>query len=136
MPAANAVKDASEFRIAEAFDPYTGRWLFTFRNVPSGNRVRGPNGEILIYTVNLQRGYMTMWNSTAVISAYWGTTENSPMFGSWQPQGKTIDATGAVPVTSATPFGLNGYQKNITIPTGLPGSVSYVFLEDTVFGYY
>ena len=120
----------------EAFDPYTGRWLFTFRNVPSGNRVRGPNGEIIIYTVNLQRGFMTVWNSTAVISAYWGTTENSPMFGSWQPQGKTIDATGTVPVTSATPFGLNGYQKNITIPTGLPGSVSYVFLDDTVFGYY
>ncbi|MEM3442207.1 MAG: hypothetical protein QXV09_07995, partial [Candidatus Bathyarchaeia archaeon] len=119
-----------------AFDITDGRWLFTMEGIPSGSTVVGPMGELIRYTINQQAGWMTMWNSTAVISAYWGTTENSPMFGSWQPQGKTIDATGAVPVTSATPFGLNGYQKNITIPTGLPGSVSYVFLEDTVFGYY
>ena len=120
----------------EAFDPYTGRWLFTFTNMPSGTRMRGPNGEILIYTINLQAGYMTLWNSTGVISAYWGTTENNPAFGSWQPQGKTINATGVVPVTSATPFGRNGYQKNITIPKGLPGSVSYQYFDDTIFGYY
>jgi hypothetical protein len=127
----------------EAFDPYTGRWLFTFTNMPSGNRMYGPNGEILIYTINLAAGYMTMWNSTGVIDAYWGTTENSPSFGSWQPQGKTINATGvpqvippASPITSATPFGLNGYQKNITIPLGLPGSVSFQYFDDTIFGYY
>ena len=120
----------------EAFDPYTGRWLFTFKGMPSGNRMYGPNGELLIYTINLAAGYMTLWNSTAVIDAYWGTTENSPNFGSWQPQGKTINATGVVPVTSATPFGLNGYQKNITIPKGLPGSVSYQYFDDTIFGYY
>jgi hypothetical protein len=126
----------------EAFDPYTGRWLFSFTDMPSGTRMYGPNGEILIYTINLQAGYMTLWNSTAVIDAYWGTIENNPDFGSWQPQGKTINATGVPivqgtsPVTSATPFGLNGYQKNITIPLGLPGSVSAQFFDDTIFGYY
>jgi hypothetical protein len=78
---------------------------------------------------------MTVWNSTGVIDAYWGTTQNSPMFGSWQPQGKTINATGKVPVTSATPFGYNGYQKNVTIPLGLLGSAQYVYPDDVIVGY-
>ena len=119
----------------EAFDPFSGRWLFTYTNMPSGTRLYGPNGEILIYTLNQQAGYMTIWNSTGVIDAYWGTTQNSPMFGSWQPQGKTINATGKVPVTSATPFGYNGYQKNITIPLGLLGSAQYVYPDDVIVGY-
>ncbi|MCL5877355.1 MAG: PQQ-binding-like beta-propeller repeat protein [Candidatus Bathyarchaeota archaeon] len=119
----------------DAFDPFTGRWLFTYTNMPSGTRMYGPNGEILIYTLNYQAGYMTIWNSTAVIDAYWGTTQNSPMFGSWQPQGKTINATGPCPVTSATPYGYNGYTKNITIPKGLLGSAQYVYPDDVIVGY-
>ena len=119
----------------EAFDPYTGRWLFTYTNMPSGTRMYGPNGEILIYTLNQQAGYMTIWNSTAVIDAYWGTTQNSPMFGSWQPAGKTINATGKCPVTSATPYGYNGYTKNVTIPKGLLGSASLVYRDDVIVGY-
>ncbi|MGE5555327.1 MAG: PQQ-binding-like beta-propeller repeat protein [Methanocella sp.] len=120
----------------EAFDPYTGRWLFTYTNMPSGSRMYGPNGEILIYTVNQQAGYMTLWNSTAVIDAYWGTTQNSPMFGSWQPQGKTINATGPCPVTTATPYGYNGYTLNVTIPKGLPGSVQLAYYNDVIVGYH
>jgi outer membrane protein assembly factor BamB len=119
----------------EAFDPYTGRWLFTYTNMPSGTRMYGPNGEILIYTLNQQAGYMTIWNSSAVIDAYWGTTQNSPMFGSYQPQGKTINATGPCPVTVATPYGYNGYSKNITIPKGLLGSPSLVYYNDVIVGY-
>ncbi len=119
----------------DAFDPYTGRWLFEFQNMPSGTRMYGPNGEILIYTLNQQAGYMTVWNSSAVIDAYWGTTENSPMFGSWQPQGKIINATGKCPVTSATPYGYNGYTKNITIPKGLLGSAQLVYRDDVIVGY-
>ncbi|HSV48994.1 MAG TPA: PQQ-binding-like beta-propeller repeat protein [Candidatus Acidoferrales bacterium] len=119
----------------EAFDPYTGRWLFTYTNMPSGSRMYGPNGEILIYTVNQQAGYMTLWNSTALIDAYWGTTQNSPNFGSWQPQGKTINATGPCPKTTATPYGYNGYTLNITIPKGLPGSVQLAYYDDVIVGY-
>jgi hypothetical protein len=95
----------------------------------------GPNGEILIYTLNQQAGYMTIWNSTAVIDAYWGTTQNSPNFGSYQPQGKTINATGKCPVTAATPYGYNGYTKNITIPKGLLGSPTLVYQDDVIVGY-
>ncbi|MCW4054762.1 MAG: PQQ-like beta-propeller repeat protein, partial [Candidatus Bathyarchaeota archaeon] len=117
-----------------AFDPLTGRWIYTMNNIPSGNRMYGPQGEILIYTINLAGGYMTCWNSSAVLDAYWGTSY--PMWGSWRPQGKIIDATGPCPATSGTPYGLNGYQSNISIPTGLPGSVSRQFFDDVIFGYY
>ena len=119
----------------DAFDPYTGRWLFQYQNMPSGTRQYGPNGEILIYTFNYQAGYMTRWNSSAVIDAYWGTTQNSPMFGSYQPQGKIINATGKCPVTYATPFGYNGYDRNITIPKGLLGSAQLVYADDIIVGY-
>lgn len=120
----------------DAFDPYTGRWLFQYQSMPSGTRMYGPNGEILIYSINQQAGYMTVWNSSGVIDAYWGTTQNSPNFGSYQPQGKIINATGKCPVTSATPFGYNGYQKNITIPKGLLGSASLIYPDDIVVGYH
>jgi outer membrane protein assembly factor BamB len=123
-----------------AFDPFTGRWIYTMNSIPSGTRMYGPKGEILIYTINQAAGYMTLWNSTAVIDAQGGIS-----LGSWQPQGKIINATGVPTVPFGTdpalvsqnaPFGLNGYQKNITIPKGLPGSVSYQYFDDTIFGYY
>ncbi|MGB9842084.1 MAG: hypothetical protein ACPLKZ_05095 [Candidatus Bathyarchaeales archaeon] len=119
-----------------AFDITDGRWLFTMTNIPGGSTVVGPMGELIRYQINQAAGWMTMWNSTAVISAYWGTNPNSPQWGSWRPQGKVINATGPVPVTPATPLGLNGYQWNKTIPIGLPGSPSYYIPLDLVIGYY
>ena len=119
----------------EAFDPYTGRWLFEYQNMPSGTRLYGPNGEILIYTLNQAAGYMTVWNSSAVIDAYWGTQEGNPVFGSYQPQGKIINAQGKCPVTSATPYGYNGFTKNITIPKGLLGSAQLIYPDDVIVGY-
>ena len=119
----------------EAFDPVDGRWLFEMTDMPSGGQTIGPNGEFLIYTVNQGAGYMTMWNSTAVIDAYWGTTPNGPSWGSWRPQGKSINATGPTATTPATPFGLNGYQWNVSIPTDLPGSPDYYVALDEIFGW-
>jgi len=120
----------------DAFDITDGRWLFTMTDVPAASTVIGPNGEFLKYTLNQAAGYMTIWNSSAVIDAYWGTNPNSPSFGSWRPQGKTINATGPTAVTSSTPFGLNGYQKNVSIPLGLPGSPNYFVALDIVIGYF
>lgn len=117
-----------------AFDPLTARWLFTFENVPSGTSLYGPHGEIIRYQVNLNGGYMTCWNSSAVIDAYWGTDPTYFNWGSWRPQGKIIDATGPCDVTIATPFGLNGYQSNVSIPTGLPGSAYLYKLGDKIVG--
>ncbi|TRO48875.1 hypothetical protein E2P60_00295, partial [Candidatus Bathyarchaeota archaeon] len=117
------------------FDPLTGRYLFTWEDVPSGTRNRGPHGEIIVYSLSTSRDTLTMWNSSAVIDAYWGTSPNSPVWGSWRPQGKVTNATGPCPVTPATPLGLNGYQWNVSIPSDLAGSVVDYKIDDKLVGY-
>jgi hypothetical protein len=118
------------------FDPLTARYLFTWENAPSGTRLRGPHGEIIIYNVNLGTGRITMWNSSAVIDAYWGgTTPDSPNWGSWRPQGKVTDAQGSCAVTYATPLGLNGYQWEATMTGSVTGTIVDYKVDDKVVGY-
>jgi hypothetical protein len=95
-----------------AFDTITGRWVYSMEGVPSGTRVYSPNGEILIYTVNQNNGWMTMWNSSKVVSPP-GMAVSS---GSFNPQGNVYNAEDVA----------GGYEWNVTIPTGLPGSVDKV----------
>ena len=124
-----------------AYDPLTGRWEYSMINVPSGSRVYGPNGEILIYTVDTRHGWMTQWNSTsAVYMTYLNiylasldfNTWSSAYYWSqrWRPQGLTIDCSMPFNVSaqwikefpdSATTVGIDW---NVTIPTGLPGSAN------------
>ena len=103
-----------------AFDPSTGRWVYSIENVPRGERVRGPNGEIIIYSVNQDAQWMTMWNSTPTVNPQ---TSGSSNDGSWRPHGLIFDAAG-------------GIEWNVTIPAGLPngggGGVRGVFLDDCI----
>jgi len=112
-----------------AFDPLTGRWEYTMTDVPGGTRVPGPNGEILLYSIDGNAGTLTMWNSTA---AYYDmrlaqegdsptATYNS---GRWRPIGTTFAAgngtqyTVDIPIdqlTGAAMFGGLSYGK-IVIP--------------------
>ena len=108
-----------------AYDPLTGEWVYTLTNVPSGTRVRGPDGEILIYTVDVENGWMTKWNSSNVPALRgWFAPDPDFFLGfyyyTWLPEGKTVDATA-------------GYHWNVTIDTGLPGGVAYTF-EDRIIG--
>ena len=102
-----------------AYNPLTGDWVYTMEGVPTSSvqfgasyTVRGPKGEILIYNVNLADGWMTLWNSSRVVS-------NA---GSWRPQGRTYDNAAE-----------RGREWNKTIPTGLPGSVRAT-LSDRIIG--
>jgi hypothetical protein len=95
-----------------AFDTFSGRWVYSMEGVPSGTRVYGPNGELLVYTVNQNNGWMTMWNSTKVVSPP-GIAVSS---GSFNPQGNVYDAEDVAA----------GIEWNATIPAGLPGSVDKV----------
>ena len=122
------------------YDPYTGDWVYSLTGIPSGSMTRGPNGEFLIYTVNTQRGWMTLWNSTNIPQLYASTELGSMGYGQWQPMGRKVNATGAITnyfgapiVTPNTPFGIAGYNWNKTIPTDLPGSVLRV-LDDRIIG--
>ena len=126
------------------FDPYTARYLFTWENVPSGTRNRGPHGEIIVYEVNTGAGTIRMWNSSAVIDAYWTgfglLTPDSPSWGSWRPQGQIVDATGTTTSTGgaptfATPLGLNGYQWEATIDGSVSGTIVDYKVDDRLVGY-
>jgi outer membrane protein assembly factor BamB len=51
-----------------AFDPLTGRWVYSMTGVPnSSNRVYAENGEIYTYGINLNQNTITWWNSSKVV---------------------------------------------------------------------
>lgn len=107
-----------------AFDAYTGRWIYTITDVPSGTTIRGEHGELLRYTINQAQGWMALWNSSALVS----------MAGGWDPHGNVYNASGVTSpgVLAAGPA--RAWMWNVTIPKGLPGSAQAVALNDKVFG--
>ena len=102
-----------------AFEPLTGEWRYNMTSVPSGSNYYGPKGEILRYTVNQAKGWMAQWNTTSAV-----VKNNAGMAMAWgsQVRGQQINAT------------TKGYDWNVTIPTGLPGSVRTVTPLDRVIG--
>jgi hypothetical protein len=102
-----------------AYDPFTGDWVYSMENVPTtGVRfgasftVRGSKGEILIYETDIQNGWMSLWNSSRVVSDG----------GSWRPQGQTYEDADE-----------RGREWNKTIPLGLPGDIRAT-LADRMIG--
>jgi hypothetical protein len=97
-----------------AYDPFNGEFAYRMINVPDGTNIYGPKGEIYRYTVDLENGLLSLWNSSRVISDHgsWGSIAHRQ---------ETFDAT-------------NGIEWTVPIPTGLPGSVMAVYLEDRIIG--
>jgi hypothetical protein len=71
-----------------AYNPFTGDRVYSMTNVPLGTNLYGSKGEIYRYTVDLARGWMTLWNSSRVVT--YGLTGMDA--GSWRPHGRTYDA--------------------------------------------
>ena len=103
-----------------AFEPFTGDWKYNMTNVPSGTNYYGPKGEILKYTISTSAGWLAQWNTTSVV-----IKGNAGMGIAWgsQVRGKTFNASLA-----------NAYDWNVSIPTGLPGSVRIVNPQDRLVG--
>jgi outer membrane protein assembly factor BamB len=102
-----------------AYDAWDGNWLFNVTGVPSGTRVLGPNGEILLYQLDATNKWLALWNITYAISHY------SLLYGGegYRPVGANINA-------SAT----GGYSWNVTIPTLPSGSIRWVIYDDILLG--
>jgi hypothetical protein len=118
-----------------AFDPYNGDWVYTMTNVPSGTITYGPKGEILIYTVDTARGWMTLWNSTNIPALYAVPEAGTMGYAQWRPMGKIVNAVGPVMapfLPSSTPFNASGYMWNKTIPITTPGFVNYIYPMDRI----
>jgi hypothetical protein len=115
-----------------AYDPLTGEYEFSIANVPTGGVMfgasytqTGPNGEIIIYNIDLTHGWVAKWNSTTTVigkpapgdmgAGSWGSAANTQ---------RTFDAN-------------RGYDWNKTLAEGLagnlPGTIVAV-LDDRVVG--
>lgn len=109
-----------------AYDTFTGEWVYTMTDVPATrnplyggfgvNTIFGSKNEIFAYTVNTEENWMSMWNSSRVVSNH----------GSW---GRTMVSSEYNRVYPAE----LGIEWNVTIPANLPGVVNVV-LEDRIIG--
>jgi hypothetical protein len=132
-----------------AFDPFNGDFVWALYGIPSGTTVMSQKGEILRYYTNLgtsssqTTGYMMLWNGTNIPGLRSSRVYNSMGWGQWRAMGKIINATENPRVTfGGSPYtptemplpGLSGYMWNVTIPKGLPGSVTTIFEGDRIIG--
>jgi len=87
----------NEAPVWSMYDATTGDWISDIANPDAGMLVRGPNGEILSYTVS--DGMLTMWNASKCIEeASW--IQNYAIYSPvevWRPpQNATIDWNGGI----------------------------------------
>jgi outer membrane protein assembly factor BamB len=101
------------------FDPITGNWMFTYEDVPSGDNLYGPHGEIYRYNVNTFGGTVSLWNSSKTVLL----GQVPPNSGSWgaRAHGNVFNAS-------------RGIEWTVDLPEGLTGSVFDVFLFDRIIG--
>ena len=73
-----------------AYDPFTGAWLYAFANASTGTVTFGPSGELMVYILNGANNWLCLWNSSKAIMYYMlqPPTANQWM---WRPQGLTMD---------------------------------------------
>ena len=121
-----------------AFDAFTGEWRASITNVPSGTRVEGPRGEIYIYNVDLEDGWMSLWNMSAFVSmaGSWGSAFSNREFNASSGATRTLQSNGSLgswSTSGASARVSRALAWNITIPK-LPGSVTAVKLDDRVVG--
>ncbi len=115
-----------------AFDAYTGNWIATLTNVPSGTTMRDANGGLYRLQIDQTNGWMALWNMSALVS----------MEGSWGGGGfmgglalRTINASATNPMTKLpTAEVQRSWAWNVTIPKNLPGSVQVSYFNDRVIG--
>lgn len=138
-----------------AYSTNDGSFQFMFYNVPSGTRIFGPNGEILIYQIDYRNGWMALWNST--LAGQQNAVIGTPSYGSWSFGALGMDANGrgardpggptnptnaiGQQINSAFPVTryLNGaldkcYTWNVTIPKGLTSNYLRVYQDDRIVG--
>ena len=84
------------------YDASDGNFLFNITNVPTGTAEYGPNGEILIYQLDIAHNWLAMWNFTQCFPE---TTAMS----AYRPVGRSIN-------------GSQAYSWNVTIPAIQTGS--------------
>jgi outer membrane protein assembly factor BamB len=88
------------------YDAFTGTYLLTYSNVPSGSPVFSSDGSILIYSfvrnTTTQKGNVIVWNSTRVIPHPFITATNDEWTWSlYNCYGNTLDARGTTRIINS-----------------------------------
>jgi hypothetical protein len=123
----------------QAYDAYTGTYLFNVTNVPSDISTMGPNGETIKYVAS--NGYLAQWNSSdiwnwnilvgggvpaAATSNFNVTTPASPFApASTTSYFNTVNG-GATNSTPRYSGDTGTYDWNISLPTIVPSSFTQV----------
>jgi outer membrane protein assembly factor BamB len=106
----------------QAYDAYTGTWVFNLTNVPSGTTVLGPSGEILTLaltnygTTASPNWYLSEWNSS---KPFYGTGLTPSMSGVVDASASSnydwnVSVTG-LSTMSASPTILGAFYNNVMI---------------------
>lgn len=107
-----------------AYDGFTGDWMFNITNVPSGTEVYTESGEIVRYVMDADAGWLALWNYSAAEGTRRSPEGSGSNYHQWRPSGKTIDTSDA-------------YSWNVSIPD-LPGnsnpSIVAVLPGDVILG--
>ncbi|MFZ7138368.1 MAG: PQQ-binding-like beta-propeller repeat protein [archaeon] len=101
-----------------AYDPLDGSWVFEITDVPSGTRAYGPNGEVVIYQMDVENNWLALWNVTNVITN--GPEGSIDFTQGYRPVGKIFNSTERL-----------AYSWNVTIPE-LPSdaTIRYTLYDD------
>jgi outer membrane protein assembly factor BamB len=75
----------------DAYDPFTGAWLFSIANASSGTTTFGPNGELIVYVLDAYNNRLVCWNSTKDVMHYMTGGMGFTNEWTWRPQGLTMD---------------------------------------------
>jgi len=91
-----------------AYDAFTGQWMYNLTNVPSGFEVYTDSGEMVRYVMDANAGWLALWNYSAADDTRRGPPGSGSNYHQWRPSGKSIDTSTA-------------YSWNVSIPD-LPGN--------------
>jgi outer membrane protein assembly factor BamB len=86
----------------DAYDPFTGAWLFSIENGSSGTTTFGSNGELIVYVLDAYGNSLTCWNSTKVVVHYMTSGMGFNNEWTWRPQGLTMDWKYGIEWTATT----------------------------------
>ena len=90
---------------AQAYDAYTGTYLFNVTNIPNGGPVTmGPNGETIKYVVS--NGLLSEWNSSALWN--WNI-----LVGGGVPQAATTNFNVTTPASAFGPASTTSYFNTV-----------------------
>jgi hypothetical protein len=98
----------------QLYDALDGKNLFNITGVASGTMEYGPNGEILIYDLDVDNGWLALWNFTECFP-------RTSAMRAYRPVGQEID-------------GSNAYSWNVTLSAALPSgsSIRYTLVDDVL----